>query len=91
MALGRAGTIGTIGAACLGAGFGATGVASPGAEAYCSCDDDGVVGFVELLSSDAGKLVVGVSGRTRVVSAEDGTLGSNTGSSICTATSSSCT
>lgn len=43
------------------AGFGATGVVSPGTGVE-SCCDDGVVGLVEF-SSEAGWLVEGVSGR----------------------------
>ena len=60
-ALGKAGIMGTAGNADL-VGFGATGVVSPAAGSEGCCIEEGVVGFVDSVASDAGRLVEGVSG-----------------------------
>ena len=58
---GKAGIIGKAGGGDLWTGLGGTGVLSPAVTG--TCEDEGVVGLVELASSDAGWLVEGVSGR----------------------------
>jgi len=65
--------------------LGAIGVASPGTGKEDCAADDGVVGFVEAASSEAGRLVEGVSGRAIGVSGDVVVSGSN--SSISTSTS----
>lgn len=62
--LGNAGITGTV----TFWGFGAIGVVSPPTGMLC-CIEDGVVGLVDSSCSDAGWLVVGVSGRGMVASA----------------------
>jgi hypothetical protein len=59
---GNAGMIGTAGTVGFFAGFAATGVVSPGV-AEDGCVEEGVVGVVEVFSSDWGWFVDGVSGR----------------------------
>jgi len=51
---GRAGITGTAGRVALGVGFNAKGVASPAARFGCCLMEDGVVGFVESVVSEAG-------------------------------------
>ena len=70
-AFGSAGITGTAGKVDL-LGFGATGVVSPGAGNEGCCIEDGVVGFVDSVASEAGRLVEGVSGRGSVGSARAG-------------------
>jgi hypothetical protein len=60
MAFGIAGTTGTVDLCNC---FGATGVVSRSAELEFFCIEDGVVGLVDSVFSDAGWLVEGVSGR----------------------------
>lgn len=66
--LGIAGMIGRAEAAGLEA-FGVIGVVSPGADIDGGCAEDGVVGSVDSVCSEAGCVVEGVSGRGTEVSA----------------------
>jgi hypothetical protein len=84
IAFGRAGTTGTAGRE----GLGGTGVVSPAAGIDCWGIEEGVVGFVETVSSDTGWLV-GVPGRGIIDSAVGSSAGICSVGIYCSSTSAS--